>query len=87
MSDKVSAEKAAVTNSTALTRLNMIVLLTFILLMLKDLPSVKLGMPEKQCFKVLGDKTKLGDSPLSGNPEKVVSKLQSEVPQSEFFGY
>jgi len=43
-------------------------------------------MPEKLCFKVLGDKTKPRYSHLGGNPEKVVRRLQSEVPQSDFIG-
>ena len=41
-------------------------------------------MPEKFSFKVSGDKTKQSDSPLCGNPEKVVKRLQSEMPQSDF---
>lgn len=65
----------------------MIILITFNLLMLKKTSLVfKLGMPEKISFKVSGDKTKPRDSPLGGNPEKVVRMSQSEVPQSDLFG-
>lgn len=65
----------------------MIILMTFILLMLKKTSlALKLGMPEKRSFKVSGDKTKPRYSHLGGNPEKVVRRLQSEVPQSDLFG-
>lgn len=57
---------------------------TFMYFMLKKTsPVLQLGMPEKQCFKVSGNKTKPRDSRLGGNPEKVVKRLQSEVPQSD----
>jgi hypothetical protein len=43
-------------------------------------------MPEKLSFKVSGDKTKPRYSHLGGNAEKVVIRLQSEVPQSDLIG-
>jgi hypothetical protein len=65
----------------------MIILTTFNLMKLKKTSLVlKLGMPEKHSFKVSGGKTKPRYSHLGGNPEKVVRRLQSEVPQSDLIG-
>lgn len=61
--------------------------MTFILMMLNKSSLVKTGNArERICFKVSGEKTKPRDSPLGGNPEKVVKRLQSEVPQSDLIG-